>query len=1480
MNQIILTCIFFLISFLLSEKKKNSYKNIYAAITSVVLCLCSFIAIAVITALGVTMAEPLIITAAVACCILVCQAIVKKISASDGYHPPYRYINGKLSGLLRHFYEKDQASFYLKPKYIFLRNSLFAAIIVETVFLVVTLLTNNVMTEPLLVCICSLLMVFLETALFLCGITKISVQQEKYKLLQNNYAESKLMRANYEYPDDYEYLFRKNNKTEKTHLIYSTIHNYRIPEEDSNYVRLYNFEEKKYTYIADYIQNDIIESFMESNGLPVNQLYVQVFSLLDKGNNVLMESSSYSDFDPYLAAMIKKVASETYKTVVVVDTESSGTGFIARYEKIFRTFFGVMPIPVIRRFKDVVAVEHKKMEKQVRKDTAINTLLKSMAEETPDDELKADIIVLTPEDILDSQNSDVLRKISSEISFIIYYDFSECVHEETLFCKIIHSILDADDKIRTLYMSDGFFDFKQAINNFFSVRPFYEVTVPRKVPVKSYCSVWKYENAKEFQERSIINPSVDFGMHPVLASLAKNYLHNNSMIIADENDIYHETFNEYANTTKNPEKIDCFVGWKDVVDGRYVYCSVTDRYNNIPHTYLALRGVGCDCEYINIVSKPYLLREYLSYFSKFFSTVPDALTSFSAAMINTDRATALECLIKSYLVGCTAEQLKNYAIKIDADSTLEPERLLKIMLAKVKFGCSDEDLVVTVEDERYFINQELYDCIIGKTGFVNKINFTVNNQQIERYQKDFNYLVPQQKIALDGRKYTVLDINGSSVELSDSIPREAVYSTRLVRSAQASSSIVRNTFSAGSNNNRASMQMFNIICNLDVKIHGRIAFKDDYSFDESRRMNNFTYTSVPEKSVRNYIDSNVLCVKLKVPNLVTASNKGSIAHTLALLINEMLPTFFPKHSERIMVSCTGWDDPIPDNAEEIDLDYIVAPLQIDNVEECADDEFCIYMYEDSFIETGVVNVFWQDEELRYMFNILEDYLYYLEVIDRETAMHIFGENTDKPLHELRKALLHLIDHPIENGYAEYANVIRRTRDTFGEKRLNNTFMPVCDFCGKPIEAPTSSPNYKYYHYSGKCSCLSCAKTAVSTLNFDQVEKGRVKIVEWMDKRYKTSPDGPSLCILEDAEFLNKYTHPEEYHATTDDHDTGVAGFTVMNDVKTSVNLGLDEEVMLRVISGYAGSKEHPRSDDCEDWVRLGYFVENANIIAVENGMPADMFEHVLAHELTHQWQYEHLDFHKVYLEPYPFTVKDAFDLSVDMTQFRLEGHASWVEWKYMIAHGNLREAAKFRRSMMNRNDEYGIGFRWFNFLMMVGGYDKYSKIKRGFIFKLKRLFYQIINNPHAMMELYFGKDTNGGKKSGKDKKENKNKKSKKDRKSKKNNNVPAIGPENSTDNGADIDNINDVNVPAADENLNPVDIADITDNGTDADIPVIDENIVPADTSDAADNDTDADIPAADENENPADASDISAPDSKGASDDNLSEFIDVPFEE
>ena len=244
--------------------------------------------------------------------------------------------------------------------------------------------------------------------------------------------------------------------------------------------------------------------------------------------------------------------------------------------------------------------------------------------------------------------------------------------------------------------------------------------------------------------------------------------------------------------------------------------------------------------------------------------------------------------------------------------------------------------------------------------------------------------------------------------------------------------------------------------------------------------------------------------------------------------------------------------------------------------------------------------------------------------------------------------------------------------------------------------------------------------------------------EWLYRQYKTSIIGPALVMVEDAEFINKFVKPSVYYAVTDERDYGVTAFTAFGATNVTVAIGHDDEWMLRVTEGVSGNRELENTGDCEDWVRLGYFVDNGNIILIENGLPRFRHESVQAHELSHQWQRECLDMAKIKAQPIPFTKNNDFGVPIDLSDFRVEGHASWVEWKYLIKHGHRKEANELKRMLMNRNDEYGVGFRWFSKLMKIGGKDIYAPdhVNAGMRFRLLKC--QLMKNPFAMMELLYG----------------------------------------------------------------------------------------------------------------------------------------------
>lgn len=83
--------------------------------------------------------------------------------------------------------------------------------------------------------------------------------------------------------------------------------------------------------------------------------------------------------------------------------------------------------------------------------------------------------------------------------------------------------------------------------------------------------------------------------------------------------------------------------------------------------------------------------------------------------------------------------------------------------------------------------------------------------------------------------------------------------------------------------------------------------------------------------------------------------------------------------------------------------------------------------------------------------------------------------------------------------------------------------------------------------------------------------------------------------------------------------------------------------------------------------------ENMKIL-IENGSPRTHTLSTLAHELTHIWQFERLKVHEYMLE-------------------ELEGFATWVEVDMMTKLGEIPYANMLKEQLLNRQDEYGVGYR-------------------------------------------------------------------------------------------------------------------------------------------------------------------------------------------
>ncbi len=1343
MKPVLALILLYIAEILLPPSRRNSYQNLEAVITAGAFCIINTVAFVVVTATALISPDELgwIMVALQAAAIIICKLIVNNRNKHSKSYIPSAYSKGLSGDIVRIFYKQNDIGpgFVLKSSVDNLGIACFVAAAALYLFFI---FQSYYYTDPLLPeTALSLVSLALEAGLFLSGKSVLSSRIAEYQRKKGCRNSRELAAAKHSCSDDYEYLFRDNHISNHAHIIRATKQHY-LPDSPVPTITFYDFKTKKnYSYNTTHT-NVQLENFITENNLKVNELFCAAYNLLDENQNVLLKAPSYADFEPYLAAIIKQKIAKTEKIVFIVNSVDNQRILREMLSRSFTEYFGFEAVPVIRTIGEWC--NEKQISEQEKKNSVGNLNPFSNIPSDPDEiyvpEKEPDVVIASPDDICDPLYTPLIRKAVAKIGLLVYYDFNDCVQEEPLFAKTVHSILDSEDAVSTLYMTDGFFDLEQALDNFFSTRTIYQITVPRSAPETSYDIVWKSENSQRIQSREIADASRNFGTHIALAYYALGFISNDAMVVADEFDAYAENIHNYTNESVLG-RIDHHIGWKDVIGGESVYCTVSDTYNNIAHTYLSMRGIGRKSEFINIISRPYLLRKYLAYNLKYFSSEPGVLTTFSSGIIKTPRAVASQAVALAYILGCTPEKLTEYANTLKLDATFEPGEILKMITVIAYEG--EIDVIITQKDGRYHLDKDSYITIMSKNEFISKMIFTVNNETIRRPYRDYKYLVPQQKLVLNGIKYTVLSVNGNQVELTDSNNRDPVCATRTVRTCLASVSSFEDYGKNYHHGNDSYITFSHLVCNVDVNVVGRITFTDSYSLLGKNA--HYTFSEICNVAEQKYTNANIFRIKIGSP-MINSANKDTLAHMFALLFNEMLPTFFPKHSDKIMVACSGWSIPLHLSFDDITPRHIVTPLDINDPDPAGENEICMYIMEDSAIETGIVNVFWQDEEFKYMLKILEDYLYHIEFVDRDEAIVMFGKEYLPVLHKLRKLLLFVIneneqdeDLVLASGNRVYVNSIRTSKRKFNKLDLTDKYSMSCDFCGAKITSSPAQKNaYHYYQYSGIVSCPDCYAKAICSEKhgIDAVTAFELGIDEWFQDKYReTAREIPFYNYFEDVEYLCKNTPFANRFIITDDaFDAPVAGISRSG----------------RAYPGYATANniEHIRCTPLDDAVdhydiqRAAYRLEDNSdrAIFIRDGYPQDEYLVTLCHEMVHQWQFTSLDDYKMH-QGKPHDTVDEFGNPVSLDGFRYEGHAVWTEIKYAKKTHKRKVARKRIKDLKYRNDEYGVGYRWMCDLMKFGHRDPYAP---SYIhtreFKRKLRYYQLRKNAFGVMRLYYGRD--------------------------------------------------------------------------------------------------------------------------------------------
>lgn len=114
---------------------------------------------------------------------------------------------------------------------------------------------------------------------------------------------------------------------------------------------------------------------------------------------------------------------------------------------------------------------------------------------------------------------------------------------------------------------------------------------------------------------------------------------------------------------------------------------------------------------------------------------------------------------------------------------------------------------------------------------------------------------------------------------------------------------------------------------------------------------------------------------------------------------------------------------------------------------------------------------------------------------------------------------------------------------------------------------------------------------------------------------------------------------------------------------------------------------------------LGFYRHKTRELWIEARGPRNAVRDTIIHELTHAWQHNNLDMHKL----------DVLEVKEKGTRLLLlEGHSSYMEVDAMKRFGEERYAKMLEEQLLRRDDEYGVGYRilkeYFDDLASKGSY--------------------------------------------------------------------------------------------------------------------------------------------------------------------------------
>lgn len=611
------------------------------------------------------------------------------------------------------------------------------------------------------------------------------------------------------------------------------------------------------------------------------------------------------------------------------------------------------------------------------------------------------VVMATPSELLCGGEADqwleslsrVVVVDSARVFFANIFQAEEC-------CTLLEDKCQRSPDYLLLSTTDHR-DLEGSLRDFLGVQPREIVLHKNREKLHHAYHIWQVEGEPPFQQRVLRNnrgisygsvipllvPAVQHGLEKIVFyGVKKRLFKENLEEFGQEQELLNITLSDIAAPCFFPPVITS--DERGLVIGRDSSCNLVESVK----TGL---GVCRQQTLLLLVSPLYMLRDYLAESLDYFIQ-SDALTSYllSPRKLKTKYTIGMalygrlkngflseEVIKNRYLHQIPGGENASISVKkrlVDLFYDLFEEDFLQLdLLHEEKYYHYNDQTqppsyvqlsrfrLSKVVDKRTFITSHRYFSLQDSSG---KILGRVHSDQV--YQ---NYLVGQIH-GIAGEPYRVEQIDQEVGILRLAHCAGSTISThRHVRSVLIvpqerynKYETIRNDIGDG----EVSGRIYFGECEFEVRVDGFHSFTGSWE--------NARYTSLQKPVVKRYTFGRFLQMAFTLSEQSTLKGEG-VAETLALLLQEIMVTIFPRSYRSLCVTCPGLQDGPArkngwsGNGTPCGLLPVMEGLEAE--QESGSRDFSVYVFEDAEFDMGMIKTI--SEQWKILFTILDDYLHWL-----------------------------------------------------------------------------------------------------------------------------------------------------------------------------------------------------------------------------------------------------------------------------------------------------------------------------------------------------------------------------------------------------------------------------------------------------------------------------------------------------------------------